>query len=91
MQITAWGKVVVAGRHNSAVQLEHDTFAIRRFSGERELFCGKADQQILEMVGTWKRQSEYSKGRIGNMGWVDPFEIYDLPSGVLDAADAGAS
>jgi hypothetical protein len=69
------GKIVVAGRHHNALQTENDLYAIRRFSGERELFSGVGRDCIVEQVTSWRRSHLYRKGVVNDDGWIDPIRI----------------
>jgi len=68
-------KTVVSGRAKLFQEIESGEVLQRKFAVESQLFSGKALDTVEEQIHTWQRSGNYSKGVIGDDGWVSPHFI----------------
>jgi len=72
-------KVVLAGRARTWFDHENSELLQRKFSIANHLFRGVNLDSVQEESLPWKRTSKYCKGIVQDDGWVEPFELSDLP------------
>lgn len=65
-------KTVVSGRAKLHKELESGETLQRKFAVESELFSGRAVDTVEEQIHRWQRSGDYTKGVIGDDGWVTP-------------------
>lgn len=65
-------KLVISGRALDHEVKGNGQILQRRFSALSDLFTGHATSEVTETIAPWSRQTDYSKGTIGNDGWIYP-------------------
>jgi DNA polymerase type B, organellar and viral len=72
---TLGSKHTVMGRSSTATMDEHGEFTQRQFEGVNSLFDFNINPDIVEVERKWKSSGQYSKGIVGQDGWVTPLTV----------------
>lgn len=68
-------KVVVSGRAREQIAQESGETLQRKYSATNFMFSGRAIAEIMEYHQPWERQGKFTKGTIGEDGWIEPLTM----------------
>lgn len=68
-------KVVVSGRAREVAANEAGQLLQRKYSATNFMFGGRAIAEIMEYHQPWERSGKFTKGTIGEGGWIEPLNF----------------